>query len=62
MNGSHYPREWEIVNSNLRRLKIPSGWITVVSERVIVQGKEIHVSVQQIEIQDDGHEWVLENK
>lgn len=57
-----YSPEWEIVNSTLRRLRTPWGWYTVVSERVIHGGIEIHVSSNPLDIYDPHHLWIIKQK
>lgn len=60
MNGLKYPRDWEPVNQNTQRLKVPGGWIVHTSARMITADKFFVNSEALVYVSDkDGH-WVLE--
>lgn len=60
MNGLKYPRDWEPVNQNTQRLRVPGGWMVHTSERLITADK-IHVNSEALAFlaDKDGH-WALE--
>jgi hypothetical protein len=48
---------WEIIDKNSFRLKVPGGWIVKSVHKEFYSG--ISVSVHQIFIKDEGHNWKL---
>lgn len=60
MNGLKYPREWEHVNGNTQRLRIPKGWLVRTYTNTIV-GDKFFTNSEALQIVEDkeGH-WVLE--
>ncbi len=60
INGKHYPRDWESVNSHLQRLKVPGGWLVNKSNTLIIGVKEAVACESMIFFPDPDFEWVLE--
>lgn len=60
MNGLKYPRDWEPVNSNTHRLRVPGGWLVHTGERLIT-GDKIYVNSEALVVLPDKEaHWVLE--
>lgn len=60
-NGHKYPREWQPINGNLQRLRIPGGWLVHSTTTLIIGAKEVHASEAIIEIKDPDGQWQLES-
>ena len=54
--------DWEHVNADLRRLKIPGGWLAITTVKIIVGGKDYHVTSQPIKIDDPYYAWIIPSK
>ena len=62
MMDDFYPKTWEIISENLRRLKVPGGWIVHNSVHVVLYNKEVAVSESMIFIPDEHHTWGFKQK
>lgn len=52
-----YQREWEKIDENSERLRVPRGWIV---RSYIIPAMGNGASVHQIFISDEYYDWVLE--
>ena len=62
VNGPKYPRELEVVNSEMSRIKMPFGWIVLIHSHVIMAGKDVHVSSYPLRYDDPDYQWQLHDK
>lgn len=62
MTDHTFDGEWEVINGDLRRLKIPGGWIAISTVKLIIGGKDYHAVSQPILIPDPYYDWVVARK
>lgn len=62
MNGTKYPRSWELINSrqDWERLKVPGGWIVHHSTRIAFGDKKEVNSECVVFVSDPNYDWNLE--
>lgn len=61
MNGHNkYPKDFEPINSNLERLRIPGGWLVRSTTTLIIGGREVYASENIIRVDDPDFSWQLE--
>ena len=53
MTNEKYSREWEKINDDTFRLKVPHGWLVALY---------IVTAVAASFVYDEKHEWILEDK
>ena len=54
-----FEEEWEIVNDDTRRLRVPKGWIVNVYTTIISNGQTIHAANCLEFVPDAEHQWEL---
>ncbi len=62
MSEHVFDPDWEWVNSDLRRLKIPGGWLAITTVKLIIGGKDYHATSQPILVPDPYYAWNIPNK
>lgn len=62
MNGAKYPRDWEIISENLKRIRVFGGWLVSNSTIVLVPGKNPVVTESLQYMPDEFANWHLEDK
>jgi len=62
MNGRYYPSDWEIIKENLRRLRVPGGWLVHNSTEIHHGTVNSTASESMIFFSDQYYEWVIEEK
>ena len=56
--ATEYPREWEEVNSNTWRLRVPNGWL-VCHDAIPTSYSGLSAAVSMVFVPDAGHTWKL---
>lgn len=62
MTEHTFDGEWEVVNGDLRRIKIPGGWIAMTTVKVLIGGRDYHAVSQPILIPDPYYDWRIVKK
>jgi len=62
MSEHVFDSDWENVNDDLRRLKIPGGWLVITTVKIIVAGKDYHVTSHPLRIDDPYYAWIIHHK
>lgn len=55
----NYDGEWEIVNQDTRRLKVPHGWLVNVYTTILMGDKCTHSANCLEFVPDSKNEWLL---
>lgn len=62
MNGLKYPREWEPINQNSRRMRVPGGWVLHTFKVTLVGGTVPSNSEAMVFVADKEGHWILEKE
>lgn len=54
--------EWEHVNNELMRVKIPGGWLAVTTTRLLVGGKDWYSKSDMVLVPDPFYDWQIVTK
>jgi len=57
-----FPRTWEIVSENLKRLRVPGGWLVHNNAHAILRDEDIAVSESMVFLPDEHHTWIFKQK
>lgn len=62
VNGIKYPRDFEVIDGGMERLKVPGGWLVHNSTTVIVKNEHYTASECLVFFPDPDYLWQLEGK
>jgi len=62
MADEKFSKEWEIISENLKRMKVPGGWIVHNNTHVVHIDRDISISESMIFLPDIDHTWVFRQK
>lgn len=55
-----YEKDWEHINADVSRLRVPGGWIVMVRHHVLYGGKDISAATYPIFLEDEEYEWIFQ--